>query len=89
MTKPVSPFRAFNSSPQVIRLVVIMYVKYPLSLRIRRGPAARARDRHQLRDPSAIGATTFAAEIRRKRVDYMRGQAVLVRCSTRATPAAA
>jgi putative transposase len=30
---PPSPFRCFNSSPQVIRLVVMMYVKYPLSLR--------------------------------------------------------
>ncbi len=28
-----SPFRYFNSSPEVIRLVVMMYVKYPLSLR--------------------------------------------------------
>ncbi len=28
------PFRYFNSSPEVIRLVVMMYVKYPLSLRI-------------------------------------------------------
>ncbi len=27
------PFRFFNSSPEVIRLVVMMYVKYPLSLR--------------------------------------------------------
>jgi hypothetical protein len=26
------PFRYFNSSPEVIRLVVMMYVKYPLSL---------------------------------------------------------
>ena len=31
--KPFSPFRHFNSSPDVIRLVVLMYVKYPLSLR--------------------------------------------------------
>ncbi len=31
--KPSSPFRYFNSSPEVIRLVVMMYVKYPLSLR--------------------------------------------------------
>ena len=30
---PPSPFRRFNSSPEVIRLVVMMYVKYPLSLR--------------------------------------------------------
>jgi len=27
------PFRYFNSSPEVIRLVVMMYVRYPLSLR--------------------------------------------------------
>ena len=27
------PFRYFSSSPDVIRLVVMMYVKYPLSLR--------------------------------------------------------
>ena len=31
--KPPSPFRCFNSSPEVIRLVVMMYVRYPLSLR--------------------------------------------------------
>ena len=28
-----NPFRYFNSSPEVIGLVVMMYVKYPLSLR--------------------------------------------------------
>jgi len=28
-----NPFRIFNSSPEVIRLVVMMYVRYPLSLR--------------------------------------------------------
>ena len=28
-----TPFRYFNNSPEVIRLVVMMYVKYPLSLR--------------------------------------------------------
>jgi len=27
------PFRYFNSSPEVIRLVVMMCVRYPLSLR--------------------------------------------------------
>lgn len=30
--KPASPFRYFNSSPEIIRLVV-MYVRFPLSLR--------------------------------------------------------
>ncbi len=33
MTKPANPFRYFNSSPEVIRRVVMMYVKFPLSLR--------------------------------------------------------
>jgi len=28
-----NPFRYFNSSPEVIRRVVMMYVRYPLSLR--------------------------------------------------------
>jgi putative transposase len=28
-----NPFRYFNSSPEAIRLAVMMYVKYPLSLR--------------------------------------------------------
>jgi transposase-like protein len=28
-----NPLRYFNSSPEVIRLVVMMYVRYPLSLR--------------------------------------------------------
>jgi putative transposase len=37
MTKPANPFRYFNSSPEVIRLVVMMYVKVPLSLRNRFG----------------------------------------------------
>ena len=31
--KPASPFRFFNSSPEVIRLVTLMYVRFPLSLR--------------------------------------------------------
>ena len=32
MTKP-GPFRYFRTSPEVIRLAVMMYVPYPLSLR--------------------------------------------------------
>ena len=31
--KPPSPFHWLNLSPEVIRLVVMMYEKYPLSLR--------------------------------------------------------
>jgi putative transposase len=33
MSKADNPFRYFHSSPEVIRLVVLMYVRYPLSLR--------------------------------------------------------
>ncbi len=33
MTAPKNPLRYFESSPEVIRLVVMMYVKHPLSLR--------------------------------------------------------
>ncbi len=33
LKKPASPFRYFNSSPEIIRLVVMMYVRFPLSLR--------------------------------------------------------
>ena len=33
LRKLASPFRCFNSSPEVIRLVVMMYVRFPLSLR--------------------------------------------------------
>ena len=32
MTKP-SPFRYFKTSPEVIRLAVMLYVRFPLSLR--------------------------------------------------------
>src|ERR1700753_1744582 len=32
-TASPNPFRWFDSSPEVIRLVVMMYVRYPLSLR--------------------------------------------------------
>lgn len=31
--KPASPFRYFNVSPEVFRLVVMMYVRFPLPLR--------------------------------------------------------
>jgi hypothetical protein len=33
MAKSADPFRYFDSSPEVIRLMVMMYVRYPLSLR--------------------------------------------------------
>jgi hypothetical protein len=32
MARSTNPFRYFDSSPKVIRLVVMMYVRYPLSV---------------------------------------------------------
>lgn len=33
MAKSTNPFRYFDNSPKVIRTVVMMYLKYPLSMR--------------------------------------------------------
>ena len=33
MSKAANPFRCFTSSPEVSRLAVMLYVRYPLSLR--------------------------------------------------------
>ena len=75
MAKPDNPFRYFNSSPQVIRLVVMMYVKYPLSLR-------NVEDLLFERGIDVCHETVrfwwnrcgpmFAAEIRRKRSSHLR-----------------
>ena len=73
--KPQSPFRYFNSSPEVIRLVVMMYVKYPLSLRnVEDLLAERWIDicHETVRFWWNRFGPMFAAEIRRKRVDHMR-----------------
>ena len=73
--KPHDPFRWFNSSPEVIRLVVMMYVRYPLSLR-------NVEDLLFERGIDICHETVrlwwnrfgpmFAGEIRRKRVQHMR-----------------
>ena len=75
MTKPPNPFRYFDSSPEVIRLVVMMYVRYPLSLR-------NVEDLLFERGIDICHETVrlwwnrfgpiFAGEIRRKRVQHMR-----------------
>ncbi len=73
---PASPFRYFKTSPEVIRLAVLLYVKYPLSLR-------NVEDLLHERGIDICHETVrfwwnrfgpmFAAEIRRKRAFYMRG----------------
>ncbi len=74
--KPTSPFRYFNSSPEVIRLVVLMYVRFPLSLR-------NVEDLLFERGIDICHETVrlwwnrfgplFAGEVRRQRVSRMRG----------------
>jgi putative transposase len=74
--KPASPFRYFNSSPEVIRLVVMMYVRFPLSLR-------NVEDLLFERGIDICHETVrlwwnrfgplFAGDIRRQRVSRMRG----------------
>ena len=74
--KPASPFRYFNSSLEVIRLVVLTYVRFPLSLR-------NGEDLLFERGIDLCHETVrmwwnrfgpmFAGDIRRQRVSAMRG----------------
>ena len=76
MTKSDNPCRYFNSSPEVIRLVVMMYIRFPLSLR-------NVEDLLFERGIDICYETVrfwwnrfgpmFASEIRRERVSRMRG----------------
>jgi putative transposase len=73
--KPASPFRYFKTSPEVIRLAVLMYVRFPLSLR-------NVEDLLFERGIDICHETVrlwwnrfgplFAADIRRQRVSRMR-----------------
>src|ERR1700734_2946675 len=70
-----SPFRYFNSSPEVIRLVVMMCVRYPLSLRnVEDLFAERGIDisHETIRFWWNRFGPMFAAEIRKKRVAHLR-----------------
>jgi putative transposase len=74
MTKP-DPFKGFHSSPEIIRLAVMMYVRFPISLR-------NVEDLLHERGIDISHETVrywwnrfgpmFAAEIRRKQVQQMR-----------------
>ena len=73
--KPRTPFYRFNSAPEVISLVVMMQVRYPLSLR-------NVEDQLRERGIDICHETVrfrwnrfgpmFAADFRRKRVQHMR-----------------
>jgi putative transposase len=72
-----SPFRYFKISPEIIRLAVMLYIRFPLSLR-------NLEELLHVRDIEISHETVrywwnrfgpmFAAEIRRKRVERMRGR---------------
>lgn len=71
-----NPFRYFNSSPEVIRLVVMMHVRYPLSLRnVEDLLAERGIDisHETVRFWWNRFGPMFAAEIRKRRTAHMRG----------------
>jgi putative transposase len=73
---PASPFRSFNSSPEVIRAAVMLYIRYPLSLRnVEDLLFERGIDicHETVRFWWSRFGPMFAAEIRRRRVSYMRG----------------
>jgi putative transposase len=74
MTKP-NPFKGFQSSPEIIRLAVMMYVRFPLSLR-------NVEDQLHERGIEISHETVrfwwqrfgpmFAAEIRKRRIEGMK-----------------
>ncbi|MBC2776624.1 IS6 family transposase [Parasphingopyxis marina] len=76
MSKADNPFRYFHSSPEIIRMVVMLYVRYPLSLR-------NVEDLLFERGYDLCHETVrlwwnrfgpmFAADIRRQRVSRMKG----------------
>lgn len=74
MTKR-DPFRYFKTSPEIIRLAVMMYVRYPLSLR---NVEDLLHERGIDVSHEAVRfwwnrfGPLFAAEIRRKRVQQLR-----------------
>ncbi len=73
MTKP-SPFRYFRTSPEIIRLAVMMYVRFPLLLRnVEDLLHERGIDvsHESIRFWWNRFGPTFASEIRRSRIQRM------------------
>lgn len=76
MNKADNPFRYFHSSPKIIRMVVMLYVRYPLSLRnVEDLLFERGYDfcHETVRLWWNRFGPMFAAEIRKRRVNHMRG----------------
>jgi putative transposase len=76
MTKH-SPFRYFKTSPEIIRLAVMLYIRFPLSLRnvedLLHGRGIEISHETVRYWWNRFGPI-FAAELRRKRVGRMRGR---------------
>lgn len=76
MGQAINPFQCFNSSPEVIRAAVMLYIRYPLSLRnveyllLKQGIDIC---HETVRFWWNRFGPMFAAEIRRRRVNHMRG----------------
>ena len=84
MTKSPNPLRYFDSLPEAIRLVVMMHVRYPLSLRnVEDLLFERGIDRcHEtVRQRWNRFGPMFAGEIRMRRVPHMRAYRVNKRSS--------
>lgn len=74
--KPPSPFRRFNSSPEIISIAVMMYVRFPLSLpNVEDLLAEREIDicHETIRFWWNRFGPMFAADIRRQRASRMKG----------------
>ena len=65
MAKSTNPFRYFDSSPEVIRTVVMMYVKFPLwCFQVNR---AKSKAPYPARNRATAAAHTVAASARKRR----------------------
>jgi putative transposase len=76
MSKPKNPFRYFHSSPEVIRMVVMLYVRFPLSLRnVEDLLFERGIDicHEKVRLWWNRFGPMFAADIKRQRISRMKG----------------
>jgi putative transposase len=72
-----TPFRYFRTSPEIIRLAVMMYISFPLSLRnVEDLLHERGVDvsNEAVRFWWHLFGPVFAAEIRRRRIEAMRSR---------------
>ena len=88
MSKAANPFRYFNLSPEVIRLVVMMYIRFPLSLRnvedllFERGiDICHETVRHWWNRFGPMFTATFAASLTAVCASFVSGVRTSMRCT--------